>query len=330
MADWTALANFRAAAAERYDCDGTNDAPGHPCVHTWSFYSEPDRDSRWGYNGAAYAAMLAQVSPAIHAAAPHSQVMIGGLAYDWFVEEGGSYVRTFLSNVLQTLNSYPGGAAAYIDAVAFHYYPINDGWASVREKGLEVRGIMTQHGVGDLPLLCPEMGFWSSTKFDSSEAQQARLIVQNYVRGMSASITLMSYYKVFDDAIAGSSADTGPAHTSGLIKVDGTTLKPAYYAYQTLTQELYHARYVRSLGVSKAEGYVFKMLDGHEKTVLWATSTTAQVRFTTSCIRMVDVLGRVYSPLRDGDSNWDADHTVNGQILLQVYKNAPVYVENCQ
>jgi hypothetical protein len=321
--------------AERYDCDGVSDAPGAPCVHTWSFYAEPDNGDLgraqtgkgyWGHNGAGYAEMLSQVAPAIHAADPEARVLIGGLAYDYFEEVGGPFVRSFLTDTLTALNMYPGGAEAYIDAVAFHYYPINPDWATIREKAAEIKGIMSRHNAGDLPLVCPEMGYWSSPDHGSSRDEQARRLVQMYVRGLSMNIQQLSWYKVFD----GEEGDGDPDTTSGLLDVNGNP-KPSYYAYQTMTEELALTRYMRALDKEKVEGYVFQTADGREKTVLWATALGGtQVTFPYGCLRLVDPEGNVYTPIIDGDGNWDHDGTVNGQIALAVYYDTPFYVVPCR
>lgn len=330
------LVSFVTLMAERYDGDGIDDAPGSPRVDYWSFYAEPDNGNEsyapggkgfWGYNGVGYAQMLSYISPAIHAANPKAKVLIGGLAYDWFTEEGGPFVRAFLGNTLTALNGYPGGVKAYLDAVAFHFYPISAGrWPTIREKALEIRGIMNQHGAGNLLLLCPEAGYWSSPKFGSSEEQQANRLVQMYVRSISANISFLSWYEVFDRAIAGSADDLYPDRTSGLLYLDGSH-KPSYHAYRTLTSELDLAYYKRTLNVANVEGYVFLAPGNREKTVLWATASSVLVPFGGSCLRLVNRSG-YESAVLDGQAN-DMDGAVNGQILLRVYQNTPVYVEPC-
>ncbi|HEY76429.1 MAG TPA: hypothetical protein G4O00_09650 [Thermoflexia bacterium] len=336
VTDTQDLVSFVTMMVERYDCDGVNDAPGSPCVHYWSFYAEPDNGDinraragkgYWGHDGAGYAAMLSQVSPAIHAASPRAKVLIGGIAYDYF-EPDGPFVRSFLTDTLSALNTYPGGAGAYIDAVAFHYYPINPAWSSIREKAMEIRSIMERHGVGDLPMICPEMGYWSAEEAGSSEAIQARRLVQMFVRGISVGLEHMSWFTVFD--ASPEQVAQYPTEEHGLFPYnDLTHPKQSYYAYQTLTQELYGARYLQPLGTSNAEGYVFQTLDGYEKTVLWATVSSTSVSFPYSCLRLVDTTGNVYSPVYDGDPTWDWDGTVNGEIALGVYRDTPFYVEPC-
>ena len=322
--------------AERYDCDGVDDAPGSPCVHAWSFYAEPDnvdlaRAARgwgyWGDNGAGFAEMLYHISPAIYEANPRAQVLIGGIAYDSFVEDGGGFRRAFLVDTLSALNTYPGGAKEYIDAVAFHYYPISEArWPSIRDKALEIRGIMAQHGVGDLPLICPEAGYWSSPKFGSSETRQAQRLVQMHVRGLSVGMRPLTWYKVFDDAVAASPEDAYPDRTCGLLRTDGSP-KPAYTAYQVLARELTRCYYRRALLGPEVEGYVLQVAPGREMTVLWANVPVKTVSFSYTCLRRVELLGAEVD-IADGGAG-DVDGTANGRVSLRVEQDDPVYVEPC-
>jgi hypothetical protein len=329
------LVDLSTLMAERYDCDGVNDAPGSPCVHYWSFYAEPDNGDLgrayngkgyWGHNGAGYAAMLSHISPAMHSANPNARVLIGGIAYDYF-EPGGPFVRSFLADTLRALNTYSGGAGAYIDGVAFHYYPISsDVWPSIRQKALEVRGIMDRYSAGHLPLICPEMGYWSAEGAGSSEAGQARRLVRMYVRGLAVGLEYMSWYTVFD--ASPERVAQYPSEEHGLFPwQDLSRPKQSYYAYQALVRELDRAHYLRELRAANVEGYVFEVPGGREKTVLWATTTSSSVSFTQSCVNLVHVLG--YSQTINDGGSGDADGRANGQILVQVSQDIPVYVAPC-
>ena len=318
------LVRITTAAAERYDGDGLNDAPGSPVVADWSYYAEPDNQSHWGNNPSAYADMIAVVANGVHAANPKAIVMIGGLAYDNFTP-GGPFVQTFLASVLDLLNAKPGGAPAYLNALAFHFYPINIvRWPTIKDKAAEIRSILSAHGAASLPLIVPEMGYWSQTvpghpEFDSNEPQQARRLVQMFMRGLSVGIQQMSWFAVFDGG-------TGiEAH--GLFRgTDLNSPKPAYAAYATMTSELYGGQYVGPLSGSGIEGYIFS-IGGSQETVVWATGTSANVSFHQSCVRRVDYVGNVTN-ISDGTPGWDQDTTA-GQITLQVLKDQPIYVGGC-
>jgi hypothetical protein len=331
----THLVSFVTAMAERYDGDGNADAPGQPIVNYWMFYGEPDNHEPWrstqqgkgvwGNNPQGYAAMLAQVASAIHAANPNAKVSIGGIAYDWFTTDPtpGPFVRSFLGNVLQHLNTYPGGVTRYLDAVAFHYYPISTArWPSFREKALEIKGIMNQHGAGGLELLVPEMGFWSAGgQYGSSEARQAQVLVQMYVKGLSVGVHQMAWYRVFD--YGEGTETTGLFRNQNLLEP-----KPAYTAYDVLTTELANALYLGPLTVTGVEGYVFSVPPGAStKTVLWATGLVPRnVTFNHTCARRVDYLGNAII-VHDGQAG-DVDGA-NGRVTLSVPVNSPIYVGAC-
>lgn len=328
----TTIANlvaFATAAAERYDGDGVSDAPGHPVINYWSFYAEPDNGDPvaaltgkgyFGHNPTGYASMLMQVSPAMHAANPRAKILIGGIAYDSFESEGGPFVQSFLGNVLAALGN--AAAANYIDAIAFHYYPISLArWPSLREKGLEIRSIMNAHGVGQLELIVPEMGYWSDPANGSSELTQARTLVQMYVKGLSIGISHLDWFGVFDD---------GPGMEShGLfLNRDLSLPKQAYTAYGTLAATLYGLTYNRTFYISGGEGYVFRAPDGREVVVAWATGASATAHFLGGCWRKTDLLGGSPTVIGDG-SGADADGAFNGQVGVALTQNHPVYIAVC-
>ena len=341
VTDTANLLAVAAAAAERYDGDGFQDAPGSPVVKYWAYYMEPDNywpqaaaagdRGLWGDDPEGYADMLASIANVVHAANPQAVVLPGGVAYDAFgpPDGDGAFKRDFLGRVIERLNTKPGGATAYIGAVAFHYYPISPQyWSDIHEKTQEIRGILSARGVGHLPLLVPEMGYWSVATTppmpaSSSPEQQARRLAQMYLHGLASGLVQMDWFQIFDGQCC------SPLETHGLFfNGDLNTPKPSYYAYQALTQEMTGAYYVGPVNSPGIEGYVFSMWLEKTKWAVWATQPSANMTFPLACVRRVDHLGNVANPIVDNDAGWDQD-SVLGQITLQVFENQTIYVEGC-
>jgi hypothetical protein len=321
------LKAFLSAAVERYDGDGISDAAGSPVVSYWSFYAEPDNGDvdralagkgYWGHNGAGYADLLAEIYPVIKAADPNAQVLIGGLAYAWFENMGGPFVRDFLPEVLSAMKGNYG--RYFIDVFAFHFYPINTEHPTIESKAEDLRDVLADWGLGDLPMVVPEMGYWSASGGGSSEDEQATRLVQMYTRGLAVGLGHMSWHSVFDrgDPVV------EPYEQHGLFRgQDLNSPKPAYHVYKTLATELNAYTYNREFDFGGTEGYVFYYAPSHkEKTVLWATGSTRTVAFAGSVLRVVDKLG-VETIIVDG-SGQDRDSRA-GVIGIQV-SGSPVYV----
>ncbi|MER3398797.1 MAG: hypothetical protein C4316_09800 [Chloroflexota bacterium] len=313
------LVDFVAAAARRYNCE----VPGKPCIRYWSFYPEPDHKDRFGNNPQAMAEIMAAVGPAIRGVMPSAKVLIGGLAYDWFTDDGppfprpGSFVQSFLPNTLAALNNIgggPGQARKFIDAVAFHYYPIAEfRWPTIREKALEIKGIMAAAGLADLPVYVPEMGFWSSPRANSSEDYQARRLVEMFVLGQAAGVFKLAWFEVFD-------VRQGDPEEHGLFwGTDLSRPKKAYWAYKTLTAQLTGYAYSGALSTGQVEAHVFRSASGREKTVVWSQPKDTPGTFTLpgTCLRVVDTTGQV-SLL-----------TGSGQVTLTLPANEVLFVEAC-
>ncbi len=313
------LVDFVRAAAQRYNCE----IPGNPCVRYWSFYPEPDHKDRFGNNPGAMADIMAAVGPAIRRVMPSAKVLIGGLAYDWFTDDGypfprpGPFVRSFLPNVLSALNQ-KGGARNFIDAVAFHYYPIAEfRWPTIREKAQEIKNIMTNAGVGDLPVYVPEMGFWSSAKANSSEDYQARRLVEMFVLGQAAGVRKLAWFEVFD---AVSLVDQVPTEEHGLFwGTDLSRPKKAYWAYRTLTSQLNGYAYSRTLSTGQVEAHVFRAADGREKIVVWSQPKDTPGAFTLpgSCYRVVNLLGQA------------STHWGGGEVRVDLPANDVLFLQTC-
>ncbi len=308
------------ALAERYN--GRN---GHGQVDYWMFIGEPDNISAWGERPEEYADLLATVGPQIRAIHPGAKVMIGALAYDWFTTDPsqGPFRRDFLGRVLGRLNTKPGGASAYLDAITFNYFDISGWrWPTIFEKTAEIRGIMATHQVANLPVIITEMGRSSRTGGREDPAAQARWLVHSYVRGMSIGVEQMHWFQVFDMEPASYEKDYGLFVRSNLSQP-----KPAYIAYATLAAELDRAVYERRLDSPGLEAYVFRQ-GNDSKIVAWGSGASAvDFAVARTCTRIVGRQGEV-SVFNDGGFG-DRDGRANGSILILVQPAEPLYIGAC-
>ncbi len=130
--------------------------------------------------------------PALKAGNPYAQVLLGGMAYEyWYLTDGGPFDYYFLTDLLNA------GGAAYFDIANFHYYPA---WAwrwadpgGDRYKGNiygkaqdilnEIKGISGE----DKPIACTEVGYPTAgpagDAMPYSEALSSRYVLQVYAAG---------------------------------------------------------------------------------------------------------------------------------------------------
>jgi hypothetical protein len=219
-----------------------------------------DQDDAYGYGGGYFAEMLKYAYPAIKAADPGASVLIGGLLLNC------DYTHTydppkdcspskFLDGILNHNGANDG--ANYFDIVSFHGYPTFNGslssdinYPSWKHRGGVVMGkidflrtIMSQHGVSkpilhtEGSLTCPE---WSPTicspPIASFYEAQANYVVWLFIRNWATGLLGTAWFTI-----------EGPGwRYAGLLDAQQNP-KPAYYAYQYLTQKMHYAEFVREI-----------------------------------------------------------------------------------
>jgi hypothetical protein len=144
--------------------------------------------------------MLSFVYPAVKAANPDAQVLFTGMAYDWFEDQGGPYVREFLDGVLQN------GGGAYFDIMSFHSYPpFAPNWATqgpgLYEKTLAIRQKLQEYGL-QKPIFITEAGEYSDSSnphpYPLTEERQARAVVQLYAQAAAADVRTLIWFMLYD------------------------------------------------------------------------------------------------------------------------------------
>jgi hypothetical protein len=247
----SAFAEFMAAVAGRY-----GKAPYN--AHYWEFWNEPDSFTgeanryNWGMHPDRYAAMFAAIRPGMKTADPYAKLVMGGLAYDNFQEQGGPFNRAFLDGFLDA------GGGQYMDVFNFHYYVQNANWCSLAAKLAELRAKLAAHHV-NVPIICTETGFTSSSQYQSNTETQSLYLAQAYAQALGEGMASVAWYtaKDFQTSVPGWQI----FKDSGLLDANGNP-KPSYQAFKWAVSQLSERNPVRALsagdGVSApTRGYEF-------------------------------------------------------------------------
>jgi hypothetical protein len=262
-------------------------------IQHWELGNEPDVDpalvtSRhifgcWGdendpyYGGGYYAEMLKVAYPAIKAADPRAQVLIGGLLLDCDPTHPPQGKDCKPARFLEGILSNGGGD--YFDIVSFHGYPLYDGslqwdegFPSWEARGGVVLGkidflreVMSAHGV-DKPLMHTEGALLCHHNSPMCNPPQPEfyqhqadyvvwLFIRNWAQGLHASI----WYQF-----------EGPGWRHGGLLDENQQPKPAYDALEFLSQELDAAKYEKAVtAYPSLQAHEFSA-PGKRIWVLWA------------------------------------------------------------
>ncbi len=283
-----AFATFMGELAARYSQPPYN-------VHYWELGNEPDVDPRlvlpnsvfgcWGneqqadYGGAGYAAMLKAVYPAIKAADPAAQVILGGLLMDCDPTDPAQQpclFGSFFGGVLQA------GGGDYFDILAYHSYPYwilqpldwdmehpkwkHRGGATFGKLQL-LRETMARYGV-QKPVLMNEGGLLCYHSNPSCApggyfAAQANYMVRLYARSSAAGLVGAMWYTL-----------NGPGWQQGGLLDAAQQPRPAFYTLKLLSSLLGGAAYVSGGVEAGVERHVFRKGD-RSYTLYWTNDESS-------------------------------------------------------
>ncbi len=316
---------FITALVERYDGDGIDDDPCGRVVRHWEFFNEPDGNNvRWGNDGDRYADMLAAAYPAAKLADPDVQVLFGGIAYDWFEDDGGHFVRSFLTDVLDA------GGGAYFDVMNFHVYPaFAPRWTNIgpglAEKSAEIRAVLAGYGLNK-PMMITESGAHSNDDPGSPSTPeiQASYVVELFTQAKAADIDTMIWFMLYDPA------EWYP-HKNGLV-TNGTppVRKLAFSTYQQSVEKLAHTNFDRELTgdeLGDPDMLAYRFIKPENGAALYSawmnpvnTDETAVLTLSGTQAVVYDIWTSNYT-VHDGD-----DGQVDGQVTVTVGKT-PLLIE---
>ena len=320
-------------------------------IHDWEIFNEPDTQfgprcdtgtMNYGYLGAEYAEVVQNTSSLIKSIDPQAKVIMGGIAYDWFTEYQGPFVRAFVGDVM----SATGGAG--MDALNFHYFrdfraewerwsisndPSNPfaapnppqcwpGGPTFPVTGRDVvaklsyfkNQMSTCYGVNK-PIYISEIGHHGAEVLPpgvdpNTDPEiydldaQARYVLQGYSRALANGAQNVTWYAL---SIVYSIT---PVDEQGLLDGNGDP-KKAFWTYQTMTRELTGFQYNRTLDWGwYAEAYVFSNPCGTEKTVAWVNPDRFSGVLTPQAVDVpAGKLKLIYRP------DMDANHQPIAQVV---------------
>jgi hypothetical protein len=311
-------------------------------IHDWELFNEPDRvyrqypDYGWGLKGTEYGQMMAHAYAAIKAADPTATVVMGGLAYDGFLENQDpilAFNRYFADDVMAA------GGGAHMDVLNIHYFPafapewerwvpqgdpptcgiVDDGIGTPYEGwGLDVLAKLRHFqnrmsscfGINK-PLWLTEIGEHGWPDDPASLADQSRYVIQGPVRALSVGVDRIIWF-----ALVSPFYDT---HEQGLLRQDDWSPKPAFDTFYMLSTELDDYRYASASTAPGIEGYVFSRTGFPDITVAWSRDPQAPAAMSfnqASRVRIVHMDGTV-TFVADGGAS-DLDNSLNGSIRLLV------------
>jgi hypothetical protein len=265
-------------------------------VQYWEFGNEPDVDAslvgsnapfgcwgnaadREGYGGGSYAAMLKAAYPAVKAADPEAQVIIGGLLLDCDpTNQPDCVAGRFLNGVLAA------GGGDYFDIMAYHAYTY---WTDLRIDFDQTSAQWNPRGgilLGKLNFIRETLAGYGYTKpimmneggllcYRSSPicapggfyADQANYALRLYTRSWANDLVTSVWYTL-----------NGPGWQEGGMLDASQQPRPAFTATHFLQNTLAGARYLAPLSSGTLEGYAFARGD-REVRIYW-TNDAGEVR----------------------------------------------------
>jgi hypothetical protein len=265
--DMLAYGRFLTRLVERYDGDGTDDAPGSPVVDVWQIENEVNHREYWHDSMANYAKLLRESHQTIKAANPDAQVAIAGILdatglpkYREIMKHlyGGRYFDIFDAH----WNCYCGGSYKLQMALGRGHIPI-DQYLS------EIRAFLNSTHYRTVPIWVTEASTSDSANPFNNERTQADDLVRRLVYLARKGVPVVLWYHMRD--YAWNDKPENYYSRCGLIHKNGAK-KLAYFSYQLLTEKLAGCD-MRRIEVieetSTVRVYKFRKTSGRRTTPVW-------------------------------------------------------------
>ncbi len=331
------FADFVAAAVERYDGDGINDAPGSPRVAAWQIWNEPNNWATWPGEAHEYGAILAAGYAAAKAADPTALVATGGVyVFDGGTRTGGN--RDGLEFLGAAFTAVPAAQTSF-DALAIHPYMPDTapdraglyGLVSLWGRIANTRGWLDAKRGPHVPIWISELG-WSTCTLSSpicrTEHEQANYLVRSHGIALALGVQHINWFQL-EDKFDSPTSDLWGNAAILRNRNQGYSRKLAANAYATLTAQLGAATFIgfgplhnysfqpNALTPSARYHLRFQTSTGALVDLLWTTGVAEISAVPLEAGRTAQLIGR--------DGNTLPLNIQNGQVQIPL-SETPVYL----
>ena len=240
--DMAEYLKFVKLAAERYDGDGIEDAPGNPKVNTWELLVEVERGYQnqgnkwWGGTPEEYADLFAKTYEAIKSANPDATVMTYGANIFSNIEKGTIDIITkpVLKEIKRLTKDNPNFSFVY----AIHYYETSD-LNEYREIIEYTRAMLDDYGFENTPIAITDMAPFTKKADPLKEQKLAKDIVITYVIGLAYNIKMIIWAQLSDGLEYGKNFEAGIISNPSMTPQDKNSYKNlGFYTYKLMTEKL--------------------------------------------------------------------------------------------
>lgn len=276
--DIKAYKAFLSAAAERYDGDGLDDAPGAPAVSAWQIGNEVEMKTAWMDSPENYAELMKASYEAVKSASAAAKVVIAGM---------GTGDSAALSKYSQILSSMKDGV--YFDVFDFHWHAVDGGnYKEHKTKDSkkvlnfdkvlsEVKDMLTAGNHENAEIWITEMSASDIIPTGNTEKTQAVDLIKRYVYPAVNGVNKVFWGTLYEQSGFGgqTAGNTNYFDTQGLVNNPGNDgsshNKLAYYSYKKMVEVLGESAWKDIQKIQESDGiYIYKFLkNGTPVWVAW-------------------------------------------------------------
>ena len=324
--------DFIQKAAERYDGDGIDDAPGSPVVDSWILGCEMERrDPEWNcMNAKEYADLFIKTHDAIKRANPKATIMSYGcniIGHSWDFEK-------FTKPWLGELNDLTKNRSDFNFIYSIHYYPSKE--YDVIDYISEGKNLLNEVGFSETPIAITDMGMWVNERFlPEGRKRVAGNMLKSYVQALAYDVNPIVWAQISDGGHSVS-------YEAGLISKDTGLKNHLFYSYKLMTEKLEGSDWDNIQTIQEAnEIYIYKFTNketGKPTWVAWSDNGGQTVILDVGNTNSVEITKAVPNAesgldLNENDYpnffNKETKSVDNGRVTLTL-DEIPVFVEKAE